>query len=190
MKLKKIISLILIFSIFQTFSPLFSEDTSALPYEKDEFPVVLQDIRRFEILTLGAMPFVTIDTMLVYSGIRVAKNGGNFSYFVNPLSSNTNTALTEDEQKGIILTSLGISAGIALTDLIVRLIKRGSEKKQNSVEENIPVKIHEYPKLKEYPDEKNSEKQETSENSEDKDSEVEILDEKPEIIENAFVEEN
>ena len=128
---KNFIAKILIVSIlFNLCFPIFSEDTSPKPYEEDEFPQTLKDIRRFEIITLGALPFVTLDTTIVYSNLRYAQNDFDSAYKPDIFSS---SSFTQDEQKGIILTSLGICVGIGLSDLIVQLIKRSSKKRKQEI---------------------------------------------------------
>ncbi len=128
---KKLIVKILIFSILiNTGLPLFSEestDTTPKPYEEDEFPQALKDLRRFEIITLGALPFVTLDTSLAYSTYRYAKNDFNDAYKPDIFSS---SSYSQEEQRGIILTSVGICVGIGLSDLIVQIIKRSSKKRK------------------------------------------------------------
>ena len=39
------------------------------------------------------------------------------------------TSFTQEEQKGIILTSVGVCVGIGITDLVVQIIKRSSRKR-------------------------------------------------------------
>ena len=80
---KKLISKILIFSlVFNAALPAFSEekDTTPKPYEDNEFPQTLKDIRRFEIITIGALPFVTLDTTLVYSNYRYYRHDFDDAY--------------------------------------------------------------------------------------------------------------
>lgn len=110
--------------------PLFSEDNTPKPYEDDEFPQTLKDIRRFEIITLGAFPFVTLDTTLAYSTYRYARNDFDDAYRPNIFSQST---FSQDEQKGILLTSAGISLGIGITDLVVQIIKRNSKKRKKQI---------------------------------------------------------
>ena len=72
---KRLVSLVLISALFLNFAaPVFADDTTPVPYDDKEFPQTLKDLRRFEIITLGALPFVTLDTTLVYSTIRYAKH--------------------------------------------------------------------------------------------------------------------
>ena len=124
---------IIIFSlIFYIVNPVLAESTSnePKPYSKDEFPQGLKDLRRFEIITLGAMPFVTLDTTLAYSTIRYAQHDFDSAYKPNIFSK---SSFSSDEQKGIILTSIGISIGIGLTDYIVQVVKRNKKKKAEKV---------------------------------------------------------
>lgn len=124
-KFKYCFLIILIISLFNI-QPLFAAETKSTtpePYNKEEFPQALKDLRRFEIITLGSMPFVMLDCNLVYSGVLYAK-GETTSY--NPLDS---SKYSTEQQVGLILTSLAISSGIGLTDFIVQKIKAGRIKK-------------------------------------------------------------
>lgn len=127
MKFKKIFLVISLFSFFGTAClPLYSADNTPVPYSKNEFPQVMHDIRRFEIITLGALPFVTLNTTLGYSCYQYADHNFSNSYFPNPFGS---SSYTQDEQIGILLTSLGICVGIGLTDLIIQIVKRNHKNK-------------------------------------------------------------
>ena len=128
---KRLIAKILLLSLFFNFSlPAFSDDSTPKPYEDDEFPQTLKDIRRFEIITIGALPFVTLDTTLVYSNYRWYRHDFDDAYKPDIFSA---ASYTQEEQKGIILTSVGICLGIGLTDLVVQLVKRGIKKHKPQV---------------------------------------------------------
>ena len=127
---KRFAATILIFSLlFNSVTPVFSQEknNSPKPYDKDELPQCVKDIRRFEIITLGALPFITLDTSLAYSTYRYAKNDFDEAYKPDIFSKNN---YTQDEQAGIIITSVGICVGIGLTDLVIQIIKRSSKKKR------------------------------------------------------------
>ena len=128
---KKLCAKILIFSFILNFSTsLFCEDTTPKAYDDTEFPQTLKDIRRFEIITLGALPFITLDTTLAYSTYRYARNDFDSAYKPDIFSP---SSFTQEEQKKIILTSVGLCAGIGLTDLIVQIVKRSVKKKQKQI---------------------------------------------------------
>ncbi|WP_038073274.1 hypothetical protein [Treponema sp. C6A8] len=109
---------------------LFAEDHTPEPYHDNEFPQVLKDIRRFEIITLGALPFVTLQTTLGYSCYQYVNHDFSAAYFPNPFAA---SSYSQDEQIGILLTSLGICVGIGLTDLIIQLVKRSNAKKRANI---------------------------------------------------------
>lgn len=133
MKKKNLIHTFVLFSlIFNLFTPLFAEEAK----EKEEIPQVMQDIRRFEIITLGSLPFVLLDANLVYSGIKYVQN--DFAPQFKPSFNQSN--LTKKEQENILLTSLGICVGVGLTDLIVNIVKRNKEKKRQELR-NTPIMI-------------------------------------------------
>lgn len=126
---RKLICILILFSTFVTQG--FCDSTTPEPYDMEEIPQSLQDLRRFEIISLGAMPFVMMDTTLVYSSYRYVKN--DFSSEFKPTPFPTNKSFTSDEQVKLVLTSLGISAAVGLTDFIVRHIKRSSIRRNEDI---------------------------------------------------------
>ena len=131
---KKLIASIICLSLFANLTPVFAADTKSTtpePYEEDEFPSWLKDLRRAEIITLGAMPFITLNTSLCYSFGNYAFHKFDSDYFVNPFAQGSDTSsYTSGEQAGILLTSLGICLGIGITDFIVHSVKRSNQKKK------------------------------------------------------------
>ena len=129
-------------AFFLSFSMLFAQTQSPEPYSKDEFHPVLKDLRRAEIITLGAIPFVTFNVTLGYSFGKYASHNFDSNYFPNPFAKSSDAnAYTTEEEIGIILTSVGISAGIGLTDFIVHEIKRSRARKRLKALQNGPIKI-------------------------------------------------
>lgn len=138
--MRKIIFFTILISLLNSSFPVFSE--TAEPYEKDEFPGILHDIRRAEIITLGSMPFITFSATLGYSFGKYASHNFDSSYFVNPFSSTDENSFSTDEQIGILLTSLGISAGIGLTDFIVHAVKRSNRQRKLKKQKNTDIQIN------------------------------------------------
>ena len=103
-------------------------------FGQEEFSQPLKDLRRFEIITLGAMPFVTMDTAIIFNGIKFASGK---SQTFNPLAT---ADYTPQEMKTVILTSLCISAGIGITDFVIRIIKR-NHKNKRSIDLSDAIKI-------------------------------------------------
>lgn len=125
--MKKIfLAVFLIFSFFSFTNPvnLFSEEKKTEEQEKkDDLPQSLKDLRRFEIISLGAMPFITLDVNLAYGAGRSIFTGAPFDPF-------NSSSYTQQEQIGIILTSLGISTAIGIADFIINLVERKKAEKQ------------------------------------------------------------
>lgn len=130
MKNKGLFKLIAILFCFTLSAQLFGADTTPEPYHDNEFPQVLKDIRRFEIITLGALPFVTLQTTLGYSCYKYVQNDFSSAYFPNPFAA---SSYSQDEQIGLLFTSLGICVGIGITDLIIQLVKRSNAKKRAGI---------------------------------------------------------
>ncbi len=135
--MKKSLLLLLLISLFSQnlFADTSSTSTTPKAYDDDEFPQALLDLRRFEIITLGSMPFVMLDTTLAFSAYKYASGKSTSFNFLN------SSSYDKDETKKIILTSLGISASIGLTDFIVRLVKRSNANKasRNLYNENLNI---------------------------------------------------
>ncbi|MCQ2591634.1 MAG: hypothetical protein MJ188_02520 [Treponema sp.] len=139
---------ILFFSLFfLTLSPFFSQE------QEVEIPQGLKDARRFEIITLGAMPFVTLDATLIYSFYQEFQKPQEerFSNF-NPFGS---SSYNNEEVFGIVITSFGVCLGIGLTDLAINILKRKKNAlQQESNRKNIEIQeysIKELDSMLEYP---------------------------------------
>ena len=139
-KKRLFVILFLAFSIFSLCAETAS--TTPEPYKKEEFPGFLHDLRRAEIITLGAMPFVTFNLTFGYSFANYAMHGFDSSYFVNPFANSSDeNAFSSDEQIAIIVASVCISAGIGLTDFIVHSAKRNNQMRKLKSQKNGPIEI-------------------------------------------------
>lgn len=139
-----------------------------------EFPQTLKDLRRFEIITLGALPFVIFDANIAYAGYKYIKNDFDKQYIPS-----LNNKHSSEEQVGILLASVGICIGIGLIDYFINLFKRNSKKERN---ENINV----YPLLEEQeylPEEKLQFSEEEEVSSGDINEDLKIVDNNVEILE-------
>ncbi len=130
---KKIAFLIFFVSLFSVF-PIYAEDTTVSrtpdPYGAEEFKQWQKDLRRFEIITFGALPFVSLLSFWAYDIGRSIAHKGDPAYNPWPIKdAKVAVKLTEKEQLGIFLTAVGISLGVAIIDLTYRSIKRANAKK-------------------------------------------------------------
>lgn len=127
MKKKLKLFLMIIVSAFLSMQPVFSASSDTPePYKDEEFPQWALDLRRFEIVSLGSVPFAMIGVTLGYGAIEM--NRGNMNSIPNPL--NPGSSLDEGEQLKIFGMTLAVGIGIGLVDLVVNLIKRNHQKKK------------------------------------------------------------
>ncbi len=141
------------------------EDHTPVPYTKAEFPLWSRELRRFEILTFGALPFVTMLSFWSYDIIRSIQHPKDPQYYPWPIKkADKALPLTEKEQRNIFLTAVGISVGIALTDIIYRAVRREIRKKRLE-RENLFVEdpIQFIPTTKPFETERDSEPENTEE---------------------------
>lgn len=101
------------------------------PYGIEEFAQWKKDLRRFEILSFGALPFVSLFSFWGYDMFRSAKNPGNPAYYPWPLKKpDIAVPLTEKEQKKVFFTAMGLSVGVAAIDYTARAIMRKVKEKR------------------------------------------------------------
>ena len=143
---RKIAFLFFFVSLFSVF-PVYAEDTKVSrtpdPYGAEEFKQWQKDLRRFEIITFGALPFVSLLSFWAYDIGRSIAHKGDPAYNPWPIKdAKVAVKLTEKEQLGIFLTAVGISLGVAIIDLTYRSIKRSNEKKlEKHNQEEVPAII-------------------------------------------------
>ena len=130
---KKIAFLIFFVSLFSVF-PVYAEDTTVSrtpdPYGAEEFKQWQKDLRRFEIISFGALPFVSLLSFWAYDIGRSIAHKGDPAYNPWPIKdAKIAVKLTEKEQRNIFFTAVGISLGVAIIDLTYRSIKRANAKK-------------------------------------------------------------
>ena len=137
-----------LFSLF--LMPLVCEDAhDPVPYEPKEFSTWQKDLRRAEIIAFGSLPFVTFTSSIYYDVYRYYDHGQDPAYKPWPFKDkNIAVALSEDEQKKILLASICVSVGVAVFDYGFRAIRRAIRNsrinKQNELEVN-PIEIEAVP---------------------------------------------
>ena len=128
--MKKFISILLLISFS---SLLFANSTSPEPYGEDEFPDWANYLRRYEVITLGSLPFTTMTVTTIYTLYRYIDNDFDKNYIPNPLALTSSAAnLDSDEQKMILMTAIGTSILAGTVDLIIHVIKKEKAKKKNA----------------------------------------------------------
>jgi len=86
-----------------------------VPYSPSEFPGWVNDLRRAEIITIGAFPISLLVTSLSYQLYRYVQNGFQQAYAPALLGSGSNP-LSNQERIGVIISGIGVSLVIALID--------------------------------------------------------------------------
>ena len=128
--MKKFISVLLLISFS---SLLFADSTTPEPYGENEFPDWANYLRRYEVITLGSLPFTTMTVTTIYTLYRYIDNDFDKNYIPNPLALTSSAAnLDSDEQKFILLTAIGTSIVAGTVDLIIHVIKKEKAKKKNA----------------------------------------------------------
>jgi hypothetical protein len=103
--------------------------TEPLPYEDVEFPDWAHDVRRFEVIFFGSVPLTYILTNLVYDVSVYGAHNFERDYAIG-------TQRDQKDIKFMLLTSVSISAGIAVLDYIIGQAKDRKEKRQTAEEQN------------------------------------------------------
>lgn len=98
------------------------ESTEPVPYEDDEFPDWMQDLRRGEIIFAGSLPFTILISNAGFGVYNMLTSG---AYDITTVTSSS--VLSNDEKLQILGIGAGISAGIALTDFILGLFEEEDE---------------------------------------------------------------
>lgn len=94
-----------------------------VPYSPTEFPTWVNDLRRAEIITIGAFPISLLVTSLSFQLYRYVQNGFSQAYAPALLGSGSNP-LTNQERIGVIISGIGLSMIIALVDYGLGKVKK------------------------------------------------------------------
>ncbi len=95
-----------------------------VPYDPDEFPRWARDLRRGEVIALGAFPVAMIVASLGYEigrfgyqSIRQGAPAGEYAPWF--FSTSQEESFTNEERIGLVFSSAIIGAGIAIVDYIL-----------------------------------------------------------------------
>ena len=102
-------------------------------YEKNEFPLILRDLRRAEIIFIGSFPFSVLFTKIGIDLAAYAGSGFDRNYAPSIFGGSSSQPSGSSETKKILVTSLYVSGAITLTDFIISKYKA---KKENEIKRN------------------------------------------------------
>jgi hypothetical protein len=122
---------------FLLFTPLFqaaaqnNQASSANPvFDTTDFPRWALDLRRWDIITFGVFPFSMFLVTFTSDMIRYADNGFDGRYAPWPFKPAGGYTMTNDEYMRTFLIAAGLSATIAIVDLIIFNIRRNNERQR------------------------------------------------------------
>ncbi len=113
--------LINVFILLSVCACLFGDTGNGepVPYDPEEFPPWVHDLRRAEIIMIGSIPVSIILSGLVYSLYRWAEHDFSQEYSPGIFGSQAAKELDETEKKSVLTITVSISGLIALADFII-----------------------------------------------------------------------
>jgi hypothetical protein len=96
------------------------------PYTEEEFADWMHNLRRFEIITFGTLPFTFLLSFFIYDVARYFASGYESDY--RPISNPNPVPYTDSEKIGIVIAACSASVIIALTDFIIGKAMEGRGK--------------------------------------------------------------
>lgn len=143
---------------------LFADGSAAVvpePYKASEFPAWALDLRRFEIVTLGAFPFavfvagealdlsrlcfgasIGLDLSRIGSGnpfVVTSVTAGDVIYAPWPVKSSASYSTTDDEKVLTIVVAATLAIGVGVADyLIVKAQKRAEIRRKAAIRSEAP----------------------------------------------------
>ncbi|MFP4210194.1 MAG: hypothetical protein ACOC2V_00180 [Alkalispirochaeta sp.] len=104
--------------------PVLVDPEEPVPYHPDEFPPWAHDVRRGEIIAIGAFPIAMIVTGLTYEvgrfgyySLREGSVSGEYAPWF--FSTSPEETFTNEERIGLITSSAIISVGVAVVDYVL-----------------------------------------------------------------------
>jgi hypothetical protein len=100
-----------------------------LPYQREEFPSWLLDLRRADIVAFGSLPFMMFFTTFTVDSYRFYANDWDRRYAPWPLKAAGAIEMDESQRIASFSVALGLSVVIALIDYCIIQHKREKQKK-------------------------------------------------------------
>ncbi|MDR2943041.1 MAG: hypothetical protein LBV17_10660 [Treponema sp.] len=133
-----LISFLFLSPVFQARAQSNTGDAAveSAAFDTTGFPQWVKDFRRWDIVAFGTFPLALFFTTVAVdlnrwndaNGMDMSEEGRRYAPW--PLKSAGAVEMTKDEFERVLLMAAGVSAMIAVTDLIIVLIKRNMERKR------------------------------------------------------------
>ena len=88
------------------------------PYEEEEFPKWLLDVRRAEVIFIGSFPLSMLLSTLVYEAFRFGRSAIQPGPS-DPASSPIFGSFTTEEKNGLIIAGVSVSGIVTILDFIL-----------------------------------------------------------------------
>jgi hypothetical protein len=127
---------ILLTAVPALYIPAQTTNTSELPLITSKAPQWVKDLRRWEIVAFGTIPFTMFTATFAMDMHRWNKNSNmDFSaqgrrYAPWPLKSAGAVAMEKREQEMVFIIAGSLSAAIAIADMIIVQVQRHKERKR------------------------------------------------------------
>ncbi|MCA1949077.1 MAG: hypothetical protein LDL24_00765 [Treponema sp.] len=108
--------------------PVTTKQIAPAPYQKDEFPAWLLDLRRAEIVAFGSLPFMVFFTTFAVDSYRFYTHNWDRLYAPWPLKAPGAIEMDETQRIASFSVAVGLSVAAALVDYILVQNKRSRQK--------------------------------------------------------------
>ena len=113
------------------------EDLKPEEYNKEDFPQVLRDIRRAEIILVGSYPFSVFFSKLGLDIYDYAASGFDSKSAPSLLGGAGEPDKSSSDVERVLITALCISAGVTILDFIIGKIKKSKGKKKSANKQTV-----------------------------------------------------
>ncbi|MBN1409821.1 MAG: hypothetical protein JW969_03185 [Spirochaetales bacterium] len=114
--LKTVIIFFLLIFIIQT---AIAQDHTPKPYEREEFPEWLHDLRRAEIILIGSLPFTMFFALEAFDIGRYFYHNMDYLYQPWPAKPAYGPQYTMEEKVTVVFIAVGFSLIITVADYIL-----------------------------------------------------------------------
>ena len=97
-------------------------------YRDEEFEPWMHELRRAETILFGSIPLTFLFSRIAVDLVRYGTSGFDASYAPPLFGNQTPVPLTDEEQTGVLISTIVASAFVTLLDFIIGQIQKASEK--------------------------------------------------------------
>lgn len=98
---------------------VLADEHAPAPYREDEFPRWARDLRRAEVIFIGAVPFTMFFTFEAYDTYRYVASGLDPFYAPWPFRPGSSQQYSSTEKTWLVVSSLSLSLLVAGADWVI-----------------------------------------------------------------------